>query len=315
LFAVGAPFTTGGIVLERFQNEDGHARLITALRMQQLVQDNAELAAELAQVGEVLAFETGKHLITQDAVDSDIYFLILGKVEILVKDRVVAYREGGTHIGEMGLVDPTAKRSATNRAAEATIALKVSEGDFAAVIERHPEVWRRLFLESASRLRERGSSVRQPNPKAIVFIGSSVESLEVAREIQDGLAHDNVLAKVWTDNVFQASSTSVEDLEQELEQADLAVLVVGPDDHVTSRKTESEAPRDNVIFELGFFMGGLGRERTFVVRPRGLDLKIPSDLRGVSFFEYVDGSPETLAPRLAPVCNGIRKKIQDLGAR
>ena len=43
----------------------------------------------------------------------------------------------------------------------------------------------------------------------------------------------------------------------------------------------SDSPRDNVIWEHGFFTGGLGRGRVFVVKPRGVDLKVPSDWGGV----------------------------------
>jgi predicted nucleotide-binding protein len=51
-----------------------------------------------------------------------------------------------------------------------------------------------------------------------------------------------------------------------------------------------------VIFELGLFTGYLGRERSLIVRQRGTDLKIPSDLAGVtmSTFDWprTDNSPE-----------------------
>jgi hypothetical protein len=38
-----------------------------------------------------------------------------------------------------------------------------------------------------------------------------------------------------------------------------AVLIITPDDVVSSRDIEAQAPRDNVMFELGLFMGRLGR--------------------------------------------------------
>ncbi len=65
-------------------------------------------------------------------------------------------------------------------------------------------------------------------------------------------------------------------------QFDFAVLVLTPDDMVQSRGTSSLTPRDNVLFELGLFMGGIGRDRTFVVHDRSQAMRMPSDLAGVT---------------------------------
>ena len=42
----------------------------------------------------------------------------------------------------------------------------------------------------------------------------------------------------------------------------------------------------DALFELGLFMGHLGRERTFVVHPSGESVKIPSDLAGLTTAPY-----------------------------
>jgi len=75
------------------------------------------------------------------------------------------------------------------------------------------------------------------------------------------------------------------------------------------------APRDNVVFELGLFMGGLGRHRTFLVKPKGLTLKVPTDLLGVTPIEYADGPKKTLANRIAPACKELRRLITRTGTR
>ena len=115
---------------------------------------------------------------------------------------------------------------------------------------------------------------------------------------------------VWTDDIFVASKTSIESLEAELIKADFAILVLAPDDRIFSRGHDSDAPRDNVIFELGLFMGALTRQRTFFVKPRGMDIKIPSDLFGVTPLEYDPG-----AGTLDAVCSAIRKLVRGGGPK
>lgn len=213
----------------------------------------------------------------------------------------------------MALIDPTARRSASVVVVEQTVLAKVSEASFVSLAEQFPQLWRRLALDLAERLRQRGRFVSSPNPQPVLFIGSSVEKLPVAREIQSGLSHDKMVVTVWTDGVFRAPKTSVESLLATVRASDFAVLLVSPDDIVVSRDVESPVPRDNVVFELGLFMGLLGRERTFIVKPRGVDIKMPSDLLGFTPLEYAEGTPDTLASRIAPVCNEIRKAIHSLG--
>ena len=148
-----------------------------------------------------------------------------------------------------------------------------------------------------------------------MFVGSSVESLNIARELQSAFAHDKYIVRVWTDGVFVASSTAVVDLMKQVKASDFAIMVFAPDDKIISRAKESEAPRDNVVFELGLFMGDAGPERTFVVKPRGGTLRIPTDLLGVKALEYDLGDPAALTTALGPVCNEIRKRISVLGQR
>jgi predicted nucleotide-binding protein len=56
-----------------------------------------------------------------------------------------------------------------------------------------------------------------------------------------------------------------------------------------------------------------GSRRTFFVRPVGANLKIPSDLLGLTPLEYRQGTELPVA--LAPLCNDIRKAIAQAGPR
>jgi hypothetical protein len=78
---------------------------------------------------------------------------------------------------------------------------------------------------------------------------------------------------------------------------------------MTSRDTAIPSPRDNVIFELGLFMGALGRERTFIVYNRDQEIKLPSDLAGVTAARFGDRTDGNLQAALGPVCTAVRNQI------
>ncbi|MGA3049853.1 MAG: nucleotide-binding protein, partial [Terracidiphilus sp.] len=116
--------------------------------------------------------------------------------------------------------------------------------------------------------------------KARVFVGSSVESLPYAYAIQENLDPHDAYVKVWSQGVFNIAAYGLESLLDTVRSHDFAVFVFAADDQVISRNQKHKAVRDNVILELGLFMGALGRERTFVIAPMGVDLHLPTDLWG-----------------------------------
>jgi len=142
-----------------------------------------------------------------------------------------------------------------------------------------------------------------------VFIGSSVEGLDIAEVIQLGLDHV-AECTIWTQGVFGLSSVTIDSLIAQAKRADWAVLVLTPDDLVHKRNRHGKIPRDNVIFELGLFMGALGREHTFMVYNRDLELELPSDLLGVTPALFGSRSDNNLAAALGPVCTTLKKAIR-----
>src|SRR5437868_4128067 len=81
----------------------------------------------------------------------------------------------------------------------------------------------------------------------------------------------------WT-RAFDLTKTYIESLESALETTDFAVFVATADDLLTKDTESKLVPRDNVMFELGLFMGALGRERCFIVQQDDKDLHLPTDL-------------------------------------
>jgi predicted nucleotide-binding protein len=121
--------------------------------------------------------------------------------------------------------------------------------------------------------------------KPSLFVGSSSEGLDFARPVRALLAEDAEVT-LWNEGSFAIGSTFIESLINALPRFDFAALMLTADDLLTSREVTTLSPRDNVLFELGLFMGRLGRSRTFVIRPRGDQVKIPSDLAGLTTAVY-----------------------------
>ena len=153
--------------------------------------------------------------------------------------------------------------------------------------------------------------------RAKIFIASSSEGLKITNAICRGLERElGSAAQVepWS-RKFDLSATYIESLEAAVEQADFAIMVLSPDDITTSRKLKSLAPRDNVIFELGLFMGSLGRERCYMVRQDNSQLKIPSDLLGIKSASFRPSRNGNWRAAIEPVCTLIAERIARLGLR
>ena len=91
-------------------------------------------------------------------------------------------------------------------------------------------------------------------PRPALFIGSSTQGLDVARAVEFNLK-DDADVTLWSSGVFGLSHGTLQSLVAALDRFDFAVLVLTPDDLLSSHDVVSQAPRDNVLFELGLFMG------------------------------------------------------------
>lgn len=303
-------------MIERFQGNEGRRRLVATLTEHRLVANRPELAERLVAAGELMEVPAGTAFINQGDQTSDVFFIIAGKVEVRVNGKVVANRFSGDHVGEMAAIEPTQPRSATVFPIETpAVLLRVSEAEFAEAAEQFPDVWRRIAATLARRLAQRNHLITAQRESVKVFIVSSAEALPIVRLIRQQFEHDPFLAVGWDQGVFRASNYTLEDLEARLDDSDFAVAVAHKDDIVITRGDEWPAVRDNVIFELGLFMGRLGRRRAFLMEPREANLKLPSDMAGLTTvpYRYVPGSDA--AAYIATACDRLRELILAEGAK
>jgi hypothetical protein len=157
-----------------------------------------------------------------------------------------------------------------------------------------------------------------------VFIASSSEQIETATKVKHAIeaadqAHGDPQfdVNVWQQGVFDFSAAYIESLEKELDLADFAVVVLTGDDQAMVRDAKANLPRDNVIFELGLFIGRLERKRCFFFIDGDSGTKIASDLSGVKPVEFFADSvaAKINRPSLKKLAQNVLAQMREAGPR
>jgi predicted nucleotide-binding protein len=138
---------------------------------------------------------------------------------------------------------------------------------------------------------------------------ASPSSDEQARDIRTFIVHGHDHAslfelKDYLQNTLQLGEpvilrktpslgkTLIEKFERESETIKLVFVLLTPDDEMAS-PTDSEEKkrraRQNVIFELGYFLGKLGRESGRVLLLHKGPIEMPSDISGVEYIDIANG--------------------------
>lgn len=124
--------------------------------------------------------------------------------------------------------------------------------------------------------------------KSRVFIGSSSESLNVAKTVKNCLK-SQYECTIWKDDsFFELNEDTYHTLIRESIGFDFAIFIGGKDD-LAQRCGKKDAnaeykPRDNVYLEFGLYAGILSVERSFFLIHK--DCKIASDLCGITIESY-----------------------------
>jgi predicted nucleotide-binding protein len=114
-----------------------------------------------------------------------------------------------------------------------------------------------------------------------IFVGSSQEAIAICRAVQDEL-NDEFDVTVWDQSVFRLTRSGFDSLLDVLDSSDAGIFVLRPDDLTTRDGAAAPTVRDNVVFELGMFVGRLGPDRAFMLTPNIEPPKLASDLAGIT---------------------------------
>ena len=142
-----------------------------------------------------------------------------------------------------------------------------------------------------------------------VFIASSVEGLSVAEAVNIKLEY-SARVKQW-DNAFDLSSVTITTLIKRARETDFGIFVFHRDDKATIRGNVYSVVRDNVLFELGLFIGALGIEKCFIMIPKSSEseFRLPTDLVGVTITTY-DDQLENVVDAVATSCAKIKHSMK-----
>jgi hypothetical protein len=117
-----------------------------------------------------------------------------------------------------------------------------------------------------------------------LFLAYSSKARATANDIQKLLSEHGVSVLDWEID-FSPGSTIWDELLQASRRCLGAIMLLTRDDNFLGEESYA-APRDNVIFEMGLFMEGKGRERVLVVREEGA--KMPADIGGDIYLSLKD---------------------------
>jgi len=119
-----------------------------------------------------------------------------------------------------------------------------------------------------------------------VFLGYCSSSAATAVSIRNYLQERRVTVLDWIED-FAPAGSILGQIEEAAARCTAGIFLFTKDDKIDSDH-EPAAPRDNVVFEAGFFAHAKGKERVLIVRETGS--KMPADLGGDIYASLDDRS-------------------------
>jgi CheY-like chemotaxis protein len=150
-----------------------------------------------------------------------------------------------------------------------------------------------------------GTSSQKQKPRAFIVHGHDVaEKLALKNYLQNTLGFEEPIILHEQPSLGR---TIIEKLESFARYTDIAFVILTPDDILSKGKgnnNDKRRARQNVIFELGYFLGVFGRLSGRVVLLHKGPLDLPSDLSGVMYIDIstgIEASGESIRREVAHV--------------
>ena len=118
--------------------------------------------------------------------------------------------------------------------------------------------------------------------KPKMFVASSKEGEVFVRSLGADLEASGCVDVLPWYEAFETGYGTLEQLAQRSDEVDFAAFFLLPDDQVRIRDRDHQVARDNVVFEMGLFMGKLDRDRVFALVEQPADPQKSVTLRPTS---------------------------------
>ena len=144
-------------------------------------------------------------------------------------------------------------------------------------------------------------TAKDKDPRAVFVVHGHDEpnTLKLQRYLRDDLKLSPIVLRYEPGK----GRTLIEKFEQVAERASFAFVLLCPDDQISCQDGSYAQARPNVVFELGWFYGRLGRSRVCILLKKGT--KLHSDLDGISRVEFDDN--------VDLKANEVRRELKDVG--
>lgn len=289
--------------------------IIDSLMRQPLIRRDRCLAEKFANAGRPKELAAGEVLAEQGDWANDLYFVLAGEFDAIIHGQTKQTRVAGEAVGELAGLSPSRPRTATLKATKPSFVLAVSYSDLQEIVGSDAEFWKATADAVADQLDHRNREIGTVNEQPRIFVISSKEGIEVAREVRKNLDGDDIHVHLWDHDTFTISDYPLSSLEDAIERCDFTIAVAQADDVLITREETHKVPRDNVHFEYGISVGRLGRDRSFLLVQADTKVKLASDLAGLTTLRYQADEKDKMKRTVAKACDVARERIEFIGAR
>jgi hypothetical protein len=138
-----------------------------------------------------------------------------------------------------------------------------------------------------------------------VFLGYCGSSQEAAKNLKQSLQHDLGVTVLDWQTDFSPGRSILDEISEAAARCSAGIFLFTKDDKLSDRARKNKAvPRDNVVFEAGYFINAKGKERVLIVRE--VDAKMPADLGGDIYASLTDKS------NIGPIKDTLRRFVEAL---